>query len=60
MRQILIGVISFLVITYCSLPISAEIIRGIEFPDGPRSFADAVYSYSPGGDVDLNGTYADP
>lgn len=37
---------------------TAVIIGGIEFPDGAVSFADAVYSYSPGPDVGPN--YNDP
>lgn len=36
----------------------ATSIGGIEFPDGALSFADSVYSYSPGGSV--TATYADP
>lgn len=34
----------------------AELIGGIEFPDGPASFADSVVSYSPGPDVGSNST----
>jgi hypothetical protein len=37
---------------------SATTYGGIEFPDGPSSFADAVVSYSPGSDV--GGNFADP
>jgi len=41
---------------------SAELIGGIEFPDGPVSFADAVVSYSPGPDVgaDDRGDWSNP
>lgn len=37
---------------------TAILIGGIEFPDGAVSFADAVYSYTPGADVAPN--YNDP
>ena len=36
----------------------AELIQGIEFPDGAKSFADAVTSYSPGSGV--TSTYQTP
>ena len=32
-------------------PVLADVIGGIDFPDGPVSFADAVISFSPGPDV---------
>lgn len=32
----------------CALPASADIIGGVEFPGGPASFADSVFSYSVG------------
>lgn len=40
----------FLILTFlcCAAPTQAEIISGIDFPQGALSFADAVASYSPG------------
>jgi len=60
MTRILIYIATILVVVNWSLPVTAEIIiiDGIEFPYGIRSFADTVYSYSPGKDV--GGTYDDP
>jgi hypothetical protein len=35
----------------CAGSTQAQLIGGVEFPDGPISFADAVVSYTPGADV---------
>ena len=55
-------IILSLVSTLCS-SVNAEIYQGIEFPDGPASFADAVIRYEPafsGGPVPTDPSYVDP
>ncbi len=44
-------VASTVAIFFISTLAHAELIQGIEFPDGAKSFADAVTSYSPGAGV---------
>lgn len=42
------GFFRVLICLCCAAPIHAEVIGGIDFPQGAMSFADAVASYSPG------------
>ena len=53
----------FILCAGCALPLSAEEYDGIEFPEGPRSFADEVVSYEPGhsgGAIPTDPDFIDP
>lgn len=44
----------------CALQVSAAEYGGVEFPGGEASFADSVYSYEQGSNVDQGTLYTDP
>jgi len=44
-------ILTFLFVLAVAIPAHAVLIGGVEFPDGTVSFADSVYSYSPGTNV---------
>lgn len=58
MKKVLVLLCAALLLSTMAGSAMAELIGGIEFPDGAISFADAVHSYNPGLDAQPN--YNDP
>jgi len=60
MKKVLVGLATGLFLFGMVVTANAVLIGGVEFPDGSISFADSVYSYSPGTNVGTNSAWDNP